>query len=192
VADAVFSELLSQNGRSVIYLPRPDPVISAFNETIRWSLSRESMSSLIAMGGSCMHLLGLIIHGKRPAAHKARAAEERISESIVLIKNTLNEPLTLKQLAAEARLSVPHYASLFKKKTGSSPIQMYAQMRIQLACDLLDRSNLSVSAVSDECGYSDPFYFSRTFKRIVGLAPTQYRDKSPNYHAYIDNLKRSQ
>lgn len=49
---------------------------------------------------------------------------------------------------------------------------------MERACYLLDISNLSISEVAESLGYEDAFYFSRIFRRLIGISPTQYRASS--------------
>ena len=48
-------------------------------------------------------------------------------------------------------------------------------MKMEHACHLLDSGALSVKSVSSDLGYDDPLYFSRLFKRTVGMSPRSYR-----------------
>jgi AraC-like DNA-binding protein len=48
-------------------------------------------------------------------------------------------------------------------------------MKMQRACHLLDNSDMSIKAVAAALGYSDPLYFSRLFKKTLGLSPRAYR-----------------
>jgi AraC family transcriptional regulator, arabinose operon regulatory protein len=57
-------------------------------------------------------------------------------------------------------------------------------MKMEYACELLDSTTLSVKAIASELGYRDPLYFSRLFKRTIGVPPTQYR------HSAIPLLER--
>ncbi|WP_375791535.1 helix-turn-helix transcriptional regulator [Microbulbifer hydrolyticus] len=49
---------------------------------------------------------------------------------------------------------------------------------IEHACDLLDCTDLSVGEIAFQLGYDDPLYFSRVFKRVIGLSPSSYRDSA--------------
>jgi len=49
-------------------------------------------------------------------------------------------------------------------------------MKIQHACSQLDNSDIAIKDIASGLGYSDPYYFSRLFKKLVGISPKQYRD----------------
>jgi AraC-like DNA-binding protein len=51
----------------------------------------------------------------------------------------------------------------------------FTRLRLHQACQLLDNSDLSVKEVATALGYDDPFYFSRIFKALNEISPTEYR-----------------
>ncbi|MBC2606602.1 AraC family transcriptional regulator [Pelagicoccus albus] len=166
---------LREESCHTLFLPRPAPITAAFDDTLRWAQRSHTPASLIAFSGSCSNLLGLVAEGRRPSAKRARLVEDRVRSTIGRMQETLRNPLDLEELASEAALSVPHYCTVFRKQTGSSPMQVYTHFRIQLACDLLHKTQLTVREVAEEAGYQDAYYFSRTFKRVMGMAPRDYR-----------------
>lgn len=93
-----------------------------------------------------------------------------------LMKNSLHQELSLDTLAHYSQLSKFHFAKKFKELTDSSPIQHFINMKIQHACSQLDNSDIAIKDIASGLGYSDPYYFSRLFKKLVGMSPKQYRD----------------
>lgn len=74
-----------------------------------------------------------------------------------------------------AGLSVSHFSDLFRDQTGQSPMSYFTQLKIRQACRFLDLTDKPVKVVAIETGYGDPYYFSRVFKKIMGLSPEKYR-----------------
>jgi len=87
----------------------------------------------------------------------------------------ISRHLDLDALAARANLSKYHFCSKYKAITGYSPIKHFIHMKMEHACALLDTSDLSVGMIAAELGYDDPLYFTRTFKKTLGLSPRDYR-----------------
>jgi AraC-like DNA-binding protein len=87
----------------------------------------------------------------------------------------LNKPLPVARLAALANISPSHFFALFKRHTGCAPIDYFIRLRMRRACDLLGTTSLSVKEVAAVLGYDDQFYFSRVFKSVNGVAPSEYR-----------------
>lgn len=95
------------------------------------------------------------------------------------IENRFAEDLTLHALAREAGYSLYHLAHVFKQETGLSVKQYILQRRIADACRiLLEQRNLTVDAVAQQVGFSDFALFNRSFKKMTGQPPTQYRNFS--------------
>ena len=69
------------------------------------------------------------------------------------------------------------FSKLFKEATGENFIEYLTNIRIEKAKDLLLNSDIAMKELCSMCGYQDPNYFSRTFKKNVGLTPTEYKEK---------------
>ncbi len=91
------------------------------------------------------------------------------------MQDNIHRSLNLDELASVAHLSKYHFSGRYKALTGYSPIKHFLHMKMEYACQLLDRSELSVKAIASEVGYRDPLYFSRLFRQTVGLSPRAYR-----------------
>jgi transcriptional regulator GlxA family with amidase domain len=101
--------------------------------------------------------------------------EDWIERSILFMKSNLAEKLTLSGIAKEVKLSASHFSLLFRKKTGYAPMEYFIHLRIQKACQLLDSTTYRVSEISEMTGYDDQYYFSRIFKKVMGVSPVNYR-----------------
>lgn len=87
----------------------------------------------------------------------------------------LDRDLNLDDLAQAANLSKFHFVRKFKQLTGHAPIQHFIHLKMQHACQLLDTTQEPVKRIANRVGYNDPHYFSRLFKRVIGISPQQYR-----------------
>jgi AraC-like DNA-binding protein len=98
-----------------------------------------------------------------------------IEALIALMRQRLDADLSLEYLAAAAGLSRFHLVRKFRELTGHTPIQHFIHLKMQHACQLLDAGDEPVKVVAARLGYDDPYYFSRLFRRVIGLSPQQYR-----------------
>ena len=89
-------------------------------------------------------------------------------------------PVTIPKLAEHYGLKTKQFAYLFRKYTGVSPIEYLIDYRIHRAHELLCYSKCSVAEVSACVGYSDPYYFSRLFKKRTGFSPSLLRNSKQN------------
>jgi len=67
------------------------------------------------------------------------------------------------------------FYTYFKKWCGRSPVEYRNSIRINAARSFLANTDLSISEIAFRCGFEDPYYFSRIFKRISGVSPREYR-----------------
>lgn len=107
--------------------------------------------------------------------HGARSARDRVAASVAMLRRDWARPHRLEELAMGAGMSVTHYCAHFRKLTGFAPIDFLVRLRVQHACRLLDTTSLSIGQVAAAVGYSDPFYFTRCFRRVMGCSPKGYR-----------------
>ena len=111
----------------------------------------------------------------------------RIEQSIAYMAQHLDKPLQVATLAQRASVSPSHYFALFRRQTGSAPIGYFIRLRMQRARDLLDVTAASVKEIAATLGYNDPFYFSRVFKSVNQIAPSEYRVMSKERNEALRN-----
>jgi AraC family transcriptional regulator, arabinose operon regulatory protein len=98
-----------------------------------------------------------------------------LEKVITYMLDNINGTLTLDQLSGYAGLSKYHFARLFKTKTGYAPVDYFIRLKIHKACELLEVYTAKISSISASLGFGNPYYFSNTFKRIIGQSPQHYR-----------------
>lgn len=91
------------------------------------------------------------------------------------IRRHYNQPLAIADLAAIAGLSPNYFLTCFRKRFNITPIQYQQDLRLGRAKRLLETTDLPCQTIADEVGYSDIFFFSKIFKKAVGVPPTAYR-----------------
>ncbi|WNS45712.1 AraC family transcriptional regulator [Paenibacillus sp. MMS20-IR301] len=96
-----------------------------------------------------------------------------IEDAIRYIQQHFTEPLTLSKLADRYELKAKYFSYLFTKYTGTGPIDYLIRYRMNKAHEWLLTRQFSVTTVAKSIGYSDPYYFSRLFKKYKGVAPSQ-------------------
>ena len=112
-----------------------------------------------------------------PHAQHPFIEQSPVNQCISYMKRNINAILSLKTLTEEIHLSKSHLTDKFKEETGYTPIDYFIRLKIQRACTLLDTTEMNIQEVAADIGYSDPYYFSRVFKRIMSIPPLQYRNK---------------
>ena len=91
------------------------------------------------------------------------------------IRQNSSERITQKTMANLCHISVSHFSRLFSRETGDSFSGYLSRQKVELSKQLLEKTDLSVTQISNELGYSYPGYFIKTFKKYENLTPTLYR-----------------
>jgi AraC-like DNA-binding protein/mannose-6-phosphate isomerase-like protein (cupin superfamily) len=122
------------------------------------------------------HLLGLLFFENRSYDVAARGPSRHdVAGWIDAMIVRIGEPLSLTVMARHAGLSVPQFSAVFRRHAGMTPVNYFIHLKIQRACALLDADRLSIAEVGRAVGYEDPYYFSRTFRRVMGVSPRSFR-----------------
>lgn len=107
--------------------------------------------------------------------HATNKYSPQVMKAITYIDYDLSAPLTLSKIAAKQKISPPYLSGIFKRETGETVTEYINRKRIQLAKQLLIETKLQVQVIAQQCGIMDVHYFSKLFKRLVGLTPLEYR-----------------
>ena len=108
-------------------------------------------------------------------ACRADGSGRRLDKSLRYIHTHIRYDLSVEKLAAMEYLGVSSYRRLFRECTGASPVEYIIGLRMERAKDLLRHTDMSIDKISEGVGYVDRHYFQNTFKRCVGMTPTEYR-----------------
>lgn len=114
------------------------------------------------------------------------AGKQKYSPAVELVredisKNVSNPAYALEDFLKRLPLSYDYVRKLFQKEVGVTPREYLEGLRMELAASILSSgvankySNYSVSQVAEACGFAEPLYFSRVFKKHFGVSPSEYK-----------------
>jgi len=110
----------------------------------------------------------------RPEAPRP-AIDFRVRKSLRILDDGISHGVELDNVARDAGLSRPHFYKLFRENTGVTPALYANTMRVERALDRLTASQISVTDIGFELGFSSQSHFTHFFAANVGIAPTLYR-----------------
>lgn len=93
------------------------------------------------------------------------------------IRQRFAEDLSLEEAAESVHLNPFYFSKVFKQHVGETFTDYLTGLRIDRAKQLIEEEGLSLKEVSYQVGYKDPNYFSRVFKKVTGVAPSEYRSQ---------------
>jgi len=105
----------------------------------------------------------------------------RVSTAVQKLREKIDQPLKVENLARELGMSVSGFHHHFKAVTAMSPLQYQKQIRLQEARRLMLGEGMDVASASFRVGYEDPSYFSRDYKKLFGAPPQRDIAKLRNY-----------
>jgi len=144
-----------------------------YKQMMRIYDSRGSLSHQAAfMTGALYQMLAALIRDRR--VQTVQNAVGSVQRACDFIANNFAMPISVEDIAAHVGLSRSRLYRLFMEEMHLSPVQVLTQVRIRQACALLRRGDLSVKAVAASVGYENQLYFSRRFREIMGMPPTEF------------------
>jgi YesN/AraC family two-component response regulator len=102
----------------------------------------------------------------------------QLKTSLKHIHSFFTSKISVPYLASLENLSNSRYVTVFKKQMGKSPNEYIIDLRLQFAKSLLENTNMSIKQISERIGYPDQYFFSRLFKKYMGVSPQKYRKEN--------------
>lgn len=129
--------------------------------------------------GSLYYLIGAILENKlymKNDNHTKKTKERflQFKNVITLIENEYQNPLTLEDLSRASGMSPKYFCRFFHEMSHKTPIEYLNYYRIEIACEQLLATELSITEIALNCGFNDVSYFIKTFKKYKGLTPKKY------------------
>jgi len=114
--------------------------------------------------------------GKVEANSISASDEQLIRKALDMVEKNLSNPeYSIEDLSRDMCMS---RATLYRKITsitGSSPSDFVKNVRLRKAAELLKEGGLSIAEIADQVGFNTPSYFTKSFKKLFGVLPTQYK-----------------
>jgi AraC-like DNA-binding protein len=152
---------------TIIVLPvkNIDSVMNDFNQMKKLFLFEKNRAKILSLFYNIIHNLSGF----------STTENNLLFPAIKYIENNYSSgEITNTLLAQECNISEVYLRKLFSTQYGTSPRQYIIDTRINNAKQLLTEGILKISAISEKCGFTSPYHFSRIFKEKTGVTPTQY------------------
>ncbi len=101
-----------------------------------------------------------------------------VHQTLQYIFYNFRKKITMQELGEKAHVSPNHLALLFKQSTGTTCMQMIADLRLQYATKLLENPNLNIETISAQSGFSAASYFISVFRKKYGITPKEYQSQN--------------
>jgi AraC-like DNA-binding protein len=148
---------------------RMDQVMAGADPAMQWEFQ-----ALVATQAAAL----LRLAPPSPNLHQ-HARLRAIAPGLALLRERFLEAPAISEAAAVCRLSRMHFHRLFRAEVGCTPHQWVERRRLDLAQRLLCSTTDAIAEVARQCGYEDPFYFTRVVRRRFRCSPTDLLRRSP-------------
>lgn len=99
-----------------------------------------------------------------------------VADALKYMEAHYNETMSMDDVAKFVNVSYHYFSKLFKQQTGMSFTDYLTDIRIEKSKEMLLKTQRSVKDISLEIGYNDPNYYSKIFKKLTGLTPSEFRE----------------
>jgi len=151
--------------------------INIFDEILTTLHFGDSIEDLRYASSLLSHFLASMRYLGQFRRAKASAEKDIVEQAIHYMRENIENRITLAEVLRYVGYSQSHFSTVFKKKTGMSPLSYFNRLKVEHACQLLKTKDLKVNMICYKVGIEDPLYFSRLFSKVMGMSPTDYRLK---------------
>ncbi|RIQ20280.1 AraC family transcriptional regulator [Jiangella rhizosphaerae] len=166
-------ELVEALGPPVVPVRHLDRAVALADEIVgRLARDDEGPARLVGVAGTAWKLLTQLIADRGSAPSPAEGPLERAMDYLA---SRLDGTVRVPELAALVGVSPSHLTTLFRRATGGGVHAYQTTLRMERARLLLTTTEATVSEIARDVGYADPFHFSRQFRQLHAMSPTDYR-----------------
>lgn len=137
-----------------------------------------NQAALLQLQLILLHINRSIILQRSSYSTTQKAIPKWLSMILEYIEDNFSEKITLSFLAEYGNVSSAHLSRVFKQMTGLNVSEYIKMKKILMAKQLLLKTEENVSSIADQCGFESMPYFHRTFKKIMDMTPSQYRNST--------------
>ena len=137
----------------------------------------QELSIRLILSYLCLHIIKTSQHSNDRFPNY-ETANPVVHQTLQYILYNFRKKITMQELGQKAHVSPNHLALLFKQSTGTTCMQMIADLRMQYALKLLENPNLSIETISEQSGFSAVSYFISVFRKRFGITPKEFQNRN--------------
>ncbi len=172
-ADKFFDYIYHEQESSLIKSMTNIDILQSFRELVSIVRDGTQLPDFVHASNFFRHILTKIERQTKKITKQVQGLS--VSNIQYLMRANINKSLSLAELASLSHYSKYHFSREYSRITGKTPMSHFIELKVEHACFLLEQTNLSMSEIAFQLGYDDALYFSRVFRKVMGLAPSAYR-----------------
>lgn len=115
----------------------------------------------------------------------------QLGSAIEYVDKNYPNNFKIADLANECHMSETHFRRIFQEKMNMTPVEYVNFVRVRKACELIDKTDISMEDVAEKVGFITPSTFNRNFRRIIGTSPYQWKKRPDNHEGRLLDYKIS-
>lgn len=168
-------EIVFSEGPMLLFEKTPTELLAKITDMARVYTSNGGASS-VKCKADLMKVLSALVE-RCLYSPDGDSTLSRVYKAVRYVENHSMEEIDFNQLAKQSRLSVTHFRRMFKSATGMTPLEYRTHLRIEAADRLLSSTDKSIGEIAESLGFESIYYFSRVYKKHIGVSPSRVRQR---------------
>lgn len=171
------------NDRAFFVRAQENPVLATLVRAVFDEMRHKGEHHLECVRGMVYALVFEIarFNNKEVSRTLSRNGSLQLERAIEYVDVNYSNAFRIADLAEVCHMSETHFRRIFQEKMNMTPVEYVNFVRIRKACELIDKTDISMEEVAGKVGFVTPSTFNRNFRRIVGTSPYQWK-KRPDSH----------
>lgn len=124
-------------------------------------------------------------NGRRGLAAGSKSNVLQLEKAIDYVEEHYADSFKIVDLAGKCHMSETHFRRIFQQKMNMTPVEYVNFVRVKKACELIDKTDISMEDVAEKVGFVTPSTFNRNFRRIIGTSPYQWKKRPDNHEGKL-------
>jgi AraC-like DNA-binding protein len=174
IAKQIFRHNWFASGKAVIDIGNREEFIDTYYKIFEYIIEEKPGFQQVA-AGMIMKLLGYMISLDKQKDFSGKRVEYIIQNACFIIRENVEQEIDFKHFAEQNNIGYSYFRKMFKKYTGVPPVQYHLDLKILRAKEMLLSTDKIIKEISYELGFQSIYYFSRVFKKKMGVSPSEIR-----------------
>ena len=178
-ADQIFKQPWFASGKTVIDIGNREEFIDTYFKIFEYVLEEKPGFQQVA-AGMIMKLFGYMISTHKQRDFSGKRVEQVIQNACFTIRENVEQEIDFRHFAEQNHIGYSYFRKMFKKYTGVPPVQYHLDLKILRAKEMLLSTDKIIKEISYDLGFQSIYYFSRVFKKKLGVSPSEIRKTLSN------------
>lgn len=174
IADQIFRQSWFRRQINVLPIGNREEIIDTYDKIFEFVREAKPGYQQVA-SGMVMKLLGFIVSMDMQKKYSGERVARIIQDACFKIREHIETEMDFEEFAQSKNIGYSYFRKMFKKYTGMPPLQYHLELKVMRAKEMLLYTDMNVKAISYKLGFQSIYYFSRFFKKKLGVSPSEMR-----------------